>query len=200
VSEVQETLSRAACVDPAGFGLAFAVQAVPFQCSTSVSRALLVLPGFEPTATHEVVAVQETPVRYALAPLGWDTTCQLVPFHRSISPGLPTATQRELPTQDTPCKKYELEVTTDWVAQVVPFQRNAATPPASKLPTAVQAVLEVQETELKRALESGDTPVQVAPFHTSATARTGTKSVSASNPTAMQKVLPLHDTESSSPL
>jgi hypothetical protein len=130
-------------VTPAGVGIVWIVQLLPFQCSASIwsTPPLGSVPAVwnVPTATHAVVDAQVTPVsRLETAPLGLgvDWMDQLVPFQTSASvPRVealfsyePTATQLVLDGQRIPDSSLDiapLGLGVVCLVHDVPFERSA---------------------------------------------------------------------------
>jgi hypothetical protein len=98
--------------DPAGFGVVWMVQEVPFHASAS--GASLVEPKEVPTAVQASAATQDTAVRALLtdpAGLGVVWMVQEVPFHASANGAWPvefryepTAVHTSTDTHDTPAR------------------------------------------------------------------------------------------------
>ena len=152
-----------------GLGVVWIDQLVPFHRSTNVtlSPALLML---SPTAVQAVLEVHDMPRRaLPVAPRGFGRFWmdQLVPFQRSakVCSSLslfweyPTAMQSVVEVQDTPSrllKAAPLPSAVDWIDQLVPLQcptKAVSTmafplPLLAKAPTAVQALVEAQDTAL----------------------------------------------------
>src|SRR5271155_297329 len=84
-AEVQDTPYRKLEGAPAGLGVRWMRQCLPFQCSASVTSVSPSLPAL-PTAVHEVADQHDTPNRVlpgSLAGLGVGWTLQLWPFQCS---------------------------------------------------------------------------------------------------------------------
>ena len=111
VADLHDTPLRALPEAPAGLGVAWMDQAVPFQASASVPCRPPLLKEY-PVAAQAVADVHDTPLKMLpVAPAGWGVAWidQLVPFHRSASstaaPALltvcPTAVQAAADEHDT---------------------------------------------------------------------------------------------------
>jgi hypothetical protein len=110
----------------------------------------------------------------------------------------PTAVQAVLDMHDTPLRVLlvvPVGLGVVWIDQLVPFQPSAnvtsGPDPMLDHPTAVQAVLDVHDTELRLLYSTGGGVVwidQLVPFHRSA------NDVPFPSPTAVQAVLDVHDT------
>src|SRR5205085_1258889 len=105
---------RTLAVAPAGLGVLWIVQLLPFQTSASVTGMPPSSVSY-PTAVHAVLAVHDTSLKKSSwAPFGFGVlwTAHPVPFHRSARvtsfPALfrycPTAAQALLEAHDTPLK------------------------------------------------------------------------------------------------
>src|SRR5215470_11006079 len=120
-----------------------------------------------PTAVQALGEVHDTPVNCCAEPdgLGVGWTDHEVPFQASASvpsPLPPTAMQVPTDAHDTPDRKGPAGgFGVGWIDHVVPFQRSASVTESlpklstAELPTAVQALAEVQDTAA-RALRGGD--------------------------------------------
>ena len=92
-----------------------------------------------------------------------------------------------------------------WTVQLAPFQRSASVtspePPLRKLPTAVHAVEEVQDTAFKNPVVFDGVDIgctaQLVPFHPSASILV-VDALLMKSPTAIQDEAPEHDTPFSS--
>ncbi len=164
LAELQETRAKPPCA-PLGKGTLWGVQLEPFQDAASCTSPPEMLPK-RPTATQVLAEVQETPPRKSgpsPSPLAAGTLwgLQLEPFQDSASgppsPGLisyqPTARQVLAEVQETPPSPLDfapLAAGTLWGVQLEPFQDSASGTSSpgliSYLPTATQALAEVQET------------------------------------------------------
>jgi len=178
--EVQATVFRKADWAPAGVGVGWMLQLVPFHPSARV-------PALEtPTAVHAAPDVHATLARKPppCAGLGVGWMVQRVPSHRSarvLAVGVkalepPTAVQADAEVHATPLKTSPPcgGLGVGWMLQRVPSHRSARVP-AAELPTAVQAEAETHDTLLRAPPPAGlgvGWMVQVVPFHRSATART----------------------------
>src|SRR6266581_3193258 len=161
--EVHDTPFRTLNCAPAGWGLRWIRQVVPFHRSATVTWTPEPVMK-APTAVQAEGEAHDTPFRtLTCAPAGWGVRWirQVVPFHRSASvtgtPELftktPTAVQAEGEAHDTPFRKLPRApagLGVRWIRQVVPFHRSARvtrTPePVVDTPTAMQAEAVVQET------------------------------------------------------
>src|SRR6516164_8165598 len=88
--------------NPEGLGVVCRVHADPFQTSARVCG--LAWPKRPPTASHELTAVHETPLRASPGPPGVGCAVQVLPFHTAApSPDgpPPTVSQKLAETQDT---------------------------------------------------------------------------------------------------
>jgi len=158
--DVQDTASRKACTAPAGLGVGWMVQVVPFHRSAR-TRPLAV----PPTAVQAVREVHDT--LFSAPPpagvgVGWIR--QLVPFHRSARVTMvrdllvvaPTATQAECAMQATPLSELDAApggFGAAWVRQKAPADRSTRTAGdwlVLEYPTAVQAAAEVQARPIRR--------------------------------------------------
>jgi hypothetical protein len=186
--EVQATVFRKANWAPAGVGVGWMRQAVPFHRSARV-------PALEtPTAVQADAAVHATLVRKPppCAGLGVGWVRQRVPFHRSARvPALepPTAVHADADVQDTPLSAAPWDgLGVGWMVHLVPFHRSARVP-AFDVPTAVHADADVQDTPLRKPPPWGGLGVgwmvHLVPFHRSATGRAAPVVVVLA-PTAMQ--------------
>ncbi len=159
---------------------------------------------------------QDTPLRLAVvapAGLGVLWIVQLDPVRRSaniaLSPELfvqlPTAVQAVGVEHDTPLRELAIApvgLLGAWTDHAVPFQRAAKVTVVAELflslPTAVQAVLERQDTPLRLAVVAPAGLgvlwiVQLVPFHRSASIAV-VPEVFVQLPTAVQAVVEKHDT------
>src|SRR6266571_3247836 len=96
-------------------------QLVPFQCSISVSKALLMPPEY-PTAQMSVAETTATPLKLfkpfkEVSMLGLETTFQLVPFQCSVSVSV---TQPVLQELEYPTAQMSLAETTATAVKKVP--------------------------------------------------------------------------------
>ena len=85
VAELHDTASMALVVAPAGSGVVWVLQAVPFHASAKVTSEFELLSS-NPTAVQAVAEVHDTPYKaLATAPLGLGVVWipQVVPFHTS---------------------------------------------------------------------------------------------------------------------
>src|SRR5215471_6826447 len=105
-----DTLIRKLCTAPAGLGVDWTVQFVPFQRSASVfSEPPL---ATSPTAVHTFAPLQDTPLRLLFDALGVVPTDQNLPFQVSttasktppLSSSPPTAVQKVANGHDTVCR------------------------------------------------------------------------------------------------
>jgi hypothetical protein len=178
--EAHDTLFRKANWAPAGVGVGWMLQLVPFHPSARV-------PAFEtPTAVQPEDVGQATLVRKPppCAGLGVGWMLQLVPFHRSarvLALGVkalepPTAVQADADVHETPLSVAPPwdGLGVGWMLQRVPFHRSARVVPSALPPTAVHAEGEVHDTLLRAppARLGVGWRRQAPPFHCSATART----------------------------
>jgi hypothetical protein len=196
VAAVQETPVKFAYVVPVGVRGVNARQLAPFHCSANTlsDRNAPVAVEKPPTAMHAVAEVQETLVNslnVSRARLGAGFSAQLVPFHwattlvqRLVAPlrDLPTAMQEVAEAHETASNVAFAEPVGFGVlctVQAAPSHRSASVtftePGPSKLPTAVQAVGEVQDTAFRTPLvfdgSGTDRLVHLLPFHDSASIR-----------------------------
>ena len=178
-ADVQATVFRKVNCAPAGLGVGWMLQLVPFHRSAR-------LPALEfPAAVHADADVQATPFSSPppLAGLGVAWMVHLAPFHLSAKvlalgvKGLeaPVAMHVVADVQATPLRKPlpwgGLGVA--WIDQRVPFHRSASGP-APDLPTAVHADAEVHDTPFRSPPWDKlgvDWIRHRVPFHRSATAR-----------------------------
>ena len=202
--DTQDAAFRLLAAAPGGLDMRWMLQVRPVHRSASVAGDwLLNRLGLEsPTARQPVAEVHATPYSWPITPparpgMGW--TAQLVPFQRSARvPMLDhTAVQRLAEVHDTPFRVADVAlvpVGVDWSDQLVPFQPSARVPEPS-VPTAVHAVVDVQETPLR--LLSGTAGVlwidQVVPFQRS-TNSTMFLALFSKYPTAVHAVDEVHDT------
>src|ERR1700730_2292988 len=87
VAVLHDTPFRKLLTAPAGLGVGWIFQLLPFQRSASVTRVPEPLPE-SPTAVQAVAAVHDTPIRkLPVAPVGLGVgwIAQLLPFQRSAS-------------------------------------------------------------------------------------------------------------------
>src|SRR5579863_8054295 len=77
-TDAHETLVRKLCTAPAGFGVDWTAQLVPFHRRAS-ETSVDPLPTASPTAVHAFAPLQETPDRALLAALGIVPTIQFLP-------------------------------------------------------------------------------------------------------------------------
>lgn len=165
VGAVHVTPERLLFCAPAGAGVVWIFQLVPFQRSANaVSRPLLLKC---PVAVQAVPEAHDTPERM-LSPIavglgvGW--VVHLEPFQRSANGTdtkllllleAPTAVQDAVEVHDTPARELLMGAGfgVGWIVQPVPFQLSAnvarAPLPASEYPTATQSVFEVHETPVR---------------------------------------------------
>jgi hypothetical protein len=140
VADVQDTALNCADVAPGGTTREVTDHAPPARVSTTGSFGIVDPEAVAlPTATHDVVEVQETPLSPALVtPTGfaWRSWNHWVPFQDSMSASLaavasschdPTATQWLLVGHDTPCRVALVELTGGGTSRDhdVPFQVSA---------------------------------------------------------------------------
>jgi len=150
--EVHDTLFRKANWAPAGVGVGWMLQLVPFHPSARV-------PAFDaPTAVQPEDVGQATLARKPppCAGLGVGWMLQLVPFHRSarvLALGVkalepPTAVHADADMHDTPLSVAPPwdGLGVGWMLQRVPFHRSARVVPSALPPTAVHAEGEVHDT------------------------------------------------------
>jgi hypothetical protein len=186
--ELQATVFRKANWAPAGVGVGWMRQRVPFHPSARV-------PALEsPTAVHADADAHATLARKPppAAGLGVGWMRQVVPFHRSArAPALepPAAVHADADVQDTPLSVAPWDgLGVGWMVHLVPFHRSARVP-AFDDPTAVHADADVQDTPLRKPSPWGGLGVSwmvhLVPFHRSATGRTAPVVVVLA-PTAMQ--------------
>src|SRR5215469_6984035 len=153
-ADAQATVFRKVNWAPAGLGVGWMLQPVPFHRSAR-------LPALEfPTAVHTDADAQATPFSSPPPPggLGVAWMVQRVPFHRSARvlalgvKGLeaPAAMHVVADVQATPLRKPLPSggLGVAWIDQRVPFHRSASGP-APDLPTAVHADAEVQATPFR---------------------------------------------------
>jgi hypothetical protein len=158
--DVQDTASRKACTDPAGLGVGWMVQVVPFH------RSARVLPlAVPPTAVQAEREVHDTLISApppAGVGVGWIR--QVVPFHRSARVTMardllvvpPTATHAECAMQATPFRELDAApggFGAACVRQKAPADRSTRTPGdwlVLEYPTAVQAAARVHDTPIRR--------------------------------------------------
>ena len=163
VAEVHDTALRTLAVAPAGLGVAWMDQAVPFQCSASVPWRPPLLKEY-PVAVHALAEVHDTPLRaLALAPAGLGVAWmdQAVPFQCSASvpwrprplKEFPVAVHAAAEVHETALKmlpEAPAGCGVAWMDQFVPFQRSASSAASPALlasyPTAVQAVAAEHDT------------------------------------------------------
>lgn len=150
----------------------------PFQDSISPFGALASSPE-APAAIHDVVELHDTLLsRLSLAPegVGAESNVHSVPFQRSARLALlelPTATHADAVEHETLCIVPPLPGATVCTLHIIPFQRSTMgmVPPVP--PTAVHALLEVQDTALSLLMLSfglGDVwSFHSVPFQLSAT-------------------------------
>jgi hypothetical protein len=202
--------------EPDERGLDWTDQLVPFQRSTNAELLN------QPTAVHAVADVHDTPSRpLVVVPAGLGTVWidQLVPFHRSANgrelPVLlikePTAMQAVLEVHDTCASPLDVAPGGPgmfWIDQLDPFHRSTSIRPSLSLfveyPTAMQLVLEVQDTPLRLlktapgalAIDWLDqlVPFQTSPKVVSAVGMTFIFPTFAKAPTAVHAVLEVHIT------
>lgn len=196
---------------PAGFGTDSIFHAVPFQRSASAPTRIAVL--MVPTAVQALADVHDTlcrPAASVSAGLGVCWIFQLEPFQRSANGRsvsklvsyVPTAIQFVAVVHAIPSKRLicGLGLGVDWTFQLLPFQRSASVrprPSLSNLPTAVQAVADVQLTPSSSAeVVPVGTEVgwifQLVPFHRSASG--SEPELVRCSPTAVHEVADVHDT------
>jgi len=160
----QDTASRLAKDAPAGFGVVWAAQDVPFH----VAAAVMVLPWLLlklPTASQDIAVAHERAVRKAV--LGVVCALHADPFQLAAPPE-PIASQKVRETHET-------ALTPDSAGTVcschdVPFQFIANGPVSREFPAASQNFAEMQEIPriLTLAAPTGfgvDCRCHVAPFH-----------------------------------
>jgi hypothetical protein len=124
---------------------------------------------------------------------------------------LPTAVQALRDVQETPCSEPPVEPVgfgMAWTRHLLPFQASARFTVSlvafkKALPTAVQAVADVQDTPNKVPLEAprGRTACwirQRVPFHLSAEVNDGLDRLAECEPTAVQARREVHETAESS--
>jgi len=192
--DVHATVFRKANWAPAGVGVGWMRQRVPFHPSARV-------PALEaPAAVHADAEAQDTLARNPPPRGGFGVAwmVHLVPSHRSarvLALGVkalepPAAVHADADVHDTPLKTSPPcgGLGVSWMIHLVPFHRSARVP-AFEAPTAVQADADVQDTPFKEPPPCGGLGVawivHLVPFHRSATAR-GTPAVVILDPTAMQ--------------
>jgi hypothetical protein len=156
VADVHETPVRKLFGTPAGAGIVWTLQLVPFHRSAMTCAALLL-----PTAVHADGEVQETAFKNdpGLPEVGVDWMLHDVPSHRSVtvptelpklSKATPTAMQAEGDEHDTALRLAPAVVGIGWSCQVVPSHRSATvevTPMVGPVyPTAMHEALDVQLT------------------------------------------------------
>jgi hypothetical protein len=167
------------------------VQVFPFQLSISAIPSASNWPKL-PTATHEDVEVQATPVRMALSPAGVTAllSVQLVPLNVSASELFakddvstsPTATHEALDLQESETRLFVmfLPFALATSVHVVPFNVSARVVPRPELelvwdPTALHDVDEKHDTAARLAEAPAgfgvDLIAQVVPFHSSISVR-----------------------------
>jgi hypothetical protein len=159
VLDAHDTPWKVLCVAPAGWGMVWSAQAVPFQRSAKLTAGPPRVVKKYPTAVHAEVEVHDTPASPLLnAPLGlrvvWSD--QLVPFERSANvscvPALsvtpPTAPQAVVDVHEIPPRLLDVAPVGFWVFwtdQLVPSQRSAKVP-LEEPPTAVHTVADAHDT------------------------------------------------------
>jgi len=176
----QATVARKMFWPPAGLGVAWTCQSVPFH------RSARVVTGPElPTAVQADGEVQDTPLRKLPDPVGLNvgTIDHVVPSQRSasvpaplpeVSTRPPAAMQADEDVHDTPDRMVNVEpdgLGVAWMAQLVPFHRSARVLPVPEFPTAVHAELEVHDTLFRKPPPAGlgvAWTAQLVPFHRSA--------------------------------
>jgi hypothetical protein len=132
VLAVQETPNRAVPGAPAGLGVGWMVQFVPFHCSARVAVGLPKLSVRAPTAVHAMADVHDTAAREP-PPAGFGVCWmrQVVPSHRSASgpfADVPVAVQAEAAVQDTPARTLDaapVGLGVGWMVHWVPFHCSA---------------------------------------------------------------------------
>lgn len=182
------------------------VQVAPSHRSASSPESVF------PTAVHAAAEVHETAPRVypVLAVVGDGWMLHVAPFHRSatvpsglkeLSNAPPTAVQAVADVHDTPVKKLigaPAGAGIDSTVQLVPSHLSAMTAPALLFPTAVQALVEVQETAFRNAPGLLDVGVgwmlQLVPFQVSVSVPTGLPELSKAGPTATQAEGDVHET------
>ena len=202
---------------PAGTGVGWTVQALPFQPSARFLEAVLVENA--PTAVQALGVVHHTPMSEPplVAPDGRLTVSgfHFVPSQPSamgcwITPDMnrPTAVQALAVAHDTLINVGWFApggVGVVWIVQAAPFQRSASVDCVVidvDVPTAVQAVLDVHDTPSNSlaAAPLGSGLVwtfQLVPFQRSARVDVPAGDDRVLNPTAVQSVAETHETRAS---
>jgi len=156
-AEVQDTDEREVAPPAAGFGVAWRVQPVPFQCSASGTSFWPPSPTpytMSPTAVHALADVQDTESRLLFSPPtgGVGTTVQVLPFQDSASvapvgPPNPVAMQAVALTQDTAIR-VPLTLGMGMTVHDVPSQASASGLGCGlrRMPTATHDDRDVQDT------------------------------------------------------
>jgi hypothetical protein len=183
VLAVQETPNRAVPGAPAGLGVGWMVQFVPFHCSARVAVGLPKLSVRAPTVVQATADMHDTAARKPPpAGLGVCWMRQVTPSHRSASgpfADVPVAVQAEAAVQDTLARTLGAApagLGVGWMVQFVPFHCSARVRKVPELlmeyPAAVQAEEAVQATPSRKF---GPPPrlgvswmVHRVPFHCSA--------------------------------
>jgi hypothetical protein len=215
VADVHDTPLRPLSGTPLEFGVDWIDQAVPFHRSAKVCAFLNEI-RLEPTAVQAVGDVHDTALNLTGFPVGLGvvSTDQLVPFQPSAKVTVPvveiklepTAVQAVADVHETPLSVLDSALVGLGVVsidQLAPFQRSA-NDTVSRVelelePTAVQAVADVHETELRRSPPVGLGVLwidQSVPFQRSANVASLPTRLKES-PTAVQAVLDVHDTPTS---
>jgi hypothetical protein len=183
VLAVQETPNRPVPGAPAGLGVGWMRQLVPFHNSARVPVGLPKLSVRAPTAVQATADMHDTAAREPpTAGLGVGWMRQVTPSHRSASGPLadvPVAVQAEGPVQDTLARTLgaaPVGLGVGWMVQFVPFHCSARVRKVPELlmeyPAAVQAEEAGQATPSRKfgpptRLGVG-WMVQFVPFHRSA--------------------------------
>jgi hypothetical protein len=139
VAELHDIPANPEPIDPAGTGVAWTRQLVPFHRSAS-GTLVPELCTLAPPAVQAVAEVQDTarnslPADPAGLAVGWMR--QLAPFHRSasgvvvpwVSVWAPTAVQARAEVQETaknPLSGWPAGLGTGWIFQLVPVQISAS--------------------------------------------------------------------------
>ncbi|MFL5859704.1 MAG: hypothetical protein ACJ780_02850 [Solirubrobacteraceae bacterium] len=203
VADVHDTPLKELEVAPAGLGIPWLDQILPFQRSTNGKPLLK-----DPAAMQAFADAHDTPFN---PPAGLGIRCsdQVLPFQRSTNgPKLPTAVQTVADVHDTPLSPLLVAPAgwgIRWLDQVKPFQRstNGTELPAAtsvNAPTAVQALADVQDTPLRESFSAvlGARWIdQLRPFQRSTSAELPLQQSAADqddDPTAMHALADVHDT------
>jgi hypothetical protein len=215
-AELQDTALSTMSVAPAGFGVTWVAQVVPFHTSTSVTLELCRLLPLNPTAVQAVAELHDTAFSWlARAPeaLGIDWTAHAVPFQSSakattlplLLTNSPTDVQAVTEVHDTAAStlaKARAGLGVRWIVHVLPLYTSPTTTgrsgTPSENPTATHAMGDLHETAvnvLRRApVGSGVAWTVQLPPRSASTNVTWSPELLMSSPTAVQDLDALHDT------